>query len=131
MDSEKTRAFLQNIFESVDFDFTTFGDYLSDDLVWTATGDSPLSGRYEGKESYLRQVLGPLHEKLASPIKPILLRILVDGLWAAVHFRSENVRAKNGADFSMDYCWMMKVQGDKIVEVVGWYDQKKMWDIFS
>ena len=38
---------------------------------------------------------------------------------------------RNGADFSMQYCWLVKVDGDQIAEVIGFYDTKKMNDVFA
>lgn len=64
-------------------------------------------------------------------VTPILERILADGEWGAVYFRTEGQKGKNGADFSMQYCWLMRVVDGKIVEVKGWYDQKKLWDLFE
>jgi uncharacterized protein len=57
--------------------------------------------------------------------------MIVEDEWASVFFESEDVRGKNGADFSMQYNWLIRVVGGRIVEVVGFYDQKKMHDVFD
>ncbi|KAK3048880.1 hypothetical protein LTR09_009775 [Extremus antarcticus] len=129
--TSRTRAFIQHLFS--DSFGSTFLSHLSDNIIWTATGSSPLSGRYEGKQVYQTQVLDKIYERLEEPPTRILDRILVDGEWATVHFHSVGVRGKNGADFSMDYCWIIKVDLERreVVEVVGFYDSKKMWDLFA
>jgi uncharacterized protein len=58
-------------------------------------------------------------------------KILADGEWGCVNFRTEGVTGRNGADFSMQYCWLIKVDGDQIAEVIGFYDTKKMNDVFA
>src|ERR1700727_391124 len=56
-----------------------FEDALDDDLVWVATGSSPLSGEYKGKQVYLEKIIGQLHTRLQSWPKAIVENILVDG----------------------------------------------------
>lgn len=104
---------------------------LSDDVVFVASGTSPVSGRYAGKQVYVDKVLKPLGEKLETMPIPRVERMIVDGEWASVLFRTEGVRGKNGADFSMQYCWIIHVVDNLIVEITGFYDQKKMIDIFA
>jgi ketosteroid isomerase-like protein len=129
-----TRARLEQIFSNLEVAGfgESFLEVLSNDLVWTATGTSPVAGRYEGKGEYLEKVRSRLHERLdGAPIYPIVERILADGEWGCVSFRTEGLTGRNGADFSMQYCWLVKVDGDKIAEVVGFYDTQKMNDVFA
>jgi uncharacterized protein len=131
--THSTRRFLLKLFASIhETGFgTTFQDALSQDVVWTATGNSPLAGIYRGKQAYLDNVLNVLHERLATPIRPQLHRMVVEGEWASVYFESRGVRGKNGSDFSMHYVWLIRVVEEEVVEVVGFYDQKKMHDLFA
>lgn len=131
--TQKTRSFITNLFNSVGKDSfgQTFRDALSDDLIWHATGSSPLAGIYHSKQEYLDKVLYRLHDRLATPVKPEIRRVIVEGEWASVYFESKDVKGKNGADFSMQYVWLVRVVEEKILEVVGFYDQKKMWDLFA
>ncbi|WP_274911089.1 nuclear transport factor 2 family protein [Streptomyces sp. WZ-12] len=132
-DGSTTRATLQDVFRTVSE--TGFGerflDRLADDLVFTAAGTSPLAGRYTSKAEYSEKVLARLHERLATPIRPTVEQMLVDGEWAMVRFRSAGVHGHNGADFSMQYCWLIRVVDDRIVEITGFYDTKKMIDLFA
>lgn len=133
MAEDSVRDFLGDLFGAVNKGGLSdrFVNALHEDLVWTATGTSPLSGVYRSKQDYLENVLKPLHARLATPVRPVVRRILVDGDWATVLLQTEGVKAVNGADFSMEYCWIMRVVDQRITEVIGFYDQKKMWDIFS
>jgi uncharacterized protein len=133
MTTEVTRALITALFSSMEQE--GFGENflasLADDVHWTATGDSPLSGEYVSKKAYFEQVLIPLRERLGITLYPILDRCLVDGDWATVLFHTEKAIARNGVDFSMQYCWLMRIEGDKIVRVIGFYNQKKMSDLFA
>ena len=133
MDSRSTRATLSDVFATVaESGFgATFLDRLAEDLVFTATGTSPLAGRYTSKAEYQEKVLARLHERLATPIRPTIEQLLVDGEWATVRFRSDGVHGHNGADFSMQYCWLIRVVDERIVEIIGFYDAKKMLDLFA
>ena len=132
--TDKTRTFITNLFNTISSHGfgKDFLDSLSDSLVWTATGTSPVSGRYTSKQSYIDNVLAKLREQVdLSKTKPSIDHILVDGEWASVVFHTSGVIAVNGADFSMTYSWVMRVEAEKIVEVIGFYDQKKILDIFA
>lgn len=108
-----------------------FFNSLSDDIIFHATGTSPVAGRYVGKQSYMENVLKPIKEHLASMPVPIIDKILVEGDWASILFHSENVYGKNGSDFSMMYCWFVHFVDGRIIEIIGFYDQKKIIDIFA
>ncbi|WP_319517739.1 hypothetical protein [uncultured Martelella sp.] len=38
---------------------------------------------------------------------------------------------KNGADFSMDYCWLMRIKDNFVKELWGYYDTGKMTRLFE
>lgn len=109
----------------------SFGAAVSDDLVWTVTGSSPIAGRYDSKQTYMKKVLQPLRDVLETLPVPIVDQILVDGDWTVVNWHSAGVKGKNGADYDMQYVWMMRLQGEKIVEVKGFYDGEKVSKVFE
>ncbi|KAL2410622.1 hypothetical protein ABEF95_003469 [Exophiala dermatitidis] len=150
--TSQTRAFVESLFTAVALDNfgASFAAALSDNLVWTVTGSSPIAGRYEGKQVYMDRVLTPLRAVLETLPVPIVEHLVVDGDWAVVNWRSEGVRGKNGADYDMQYAWLMRVAredsepkeeadtggrgggGDlKIVQVIGFYDGQKVAAVFE
>lgn len=108
-----------------------FLDVLADDLIWTATGSSPVSGEFHGKAAYIANVYQPLDEHLVSWPKPIVERIIADGDWGVVQFTSTGGRGHNGTDYNMRYCWAMRRAGRQIVEVIGYYDTAKVVELFA
>lgn len=104
---------------------------LDDGLIFTAMGTSPVAGRYVGKHAYQEQILKRLHDRLASWPKPVVDNIIVGGNSACIQFHGVGGTGKNGADFNMQYCWIVKVRDEKIVEIMGYYDSAKMIALFK
>ena len=132
--TEHTRGFLTEWFarlEASGFDGGVFLGALSDDLVWTATGESPVSGTFRGKQSYVDNVWRPLDDHLSKWPKAHVLRILADGEWAVVEFRGVGGVGRNGTDYTLQYCWVLRVVDDYVREVVGYYDQVKVAELFA
>ena len=125
--------FVRNLFRDIAADgfAEKFEDALDNDLVWVATGSSPLSGEYKGKQVYLEKIIGQLHTRLHSWPKAVVENTFVDGDVACVQFHGEGGVGKNGANFDMQYCWVMKVCNQKIVHVTGYYDSVKMAALFK
>jgi uncharacterized protein len=132
--TERTRRFLTDWFarlESSGFDGGVFLGALSDDLVWTATGASPVSGTFRGKPSYVDNVWRPLDDHLARWPRAEVLRILADGEWAVGEFHGVGGLGRNGADYPLQYCWVIRVVDDLVHEVVGYHDQVEVNELFA
>ncbi len=127
-------AFLRDWFatlESTGWTAEAFLAALSDDVVWTATGTSAVSGTYRGKQAYIDGVYRRLDDRLASWPKPSVERIVADGDWGTVLFTSREGLGKNGIDYNMRYCWVIHVVDDRVHEVIGYYDTAKVNALFD
>jgi uncharacterized protein len=126
-----TRAVLNSVFEAWERrDAGPFVAALADDLSFTVTGTSPIAGSYTGRDAYVAGVLDPIIERLDGMTSLRLVRLVVDGEWAATHLRGRGT-GKRGEDYNMDYCWMVRVVDRKIAEVVGFYDSVKVNALFG
>ena len=108
-----------------------FLDALSEDLVWTATGSSLISGTYRGRDAYIDGVYRPLDERLESWPRPAVERIVAEGDWGVVEFSSTGGRGKNGIDYNMRYCWIIHVENELVTEVIGYYDTSTVSALFA
>ena len=108
-----------------------FLDALFEDLVWTATGSSPISGTYRGRDAYIDGVYRPLDERLESWPRPAVERIVAEGDWGVVEFSSTGGRGKNGIDYNMRYCWIIHVENELVTEVIGYYDTSTVSALFA
>jgi uncharacterized protein len=133
INTERNRALLTDLFAALGREGwgEVFLAALRDDVVFNAMGRSPIAGHYERKRVYSEEVLAKLHERLL--VRPTLVvdKIIVDGDMASVRFHSTGGRGKNGADFSMDYCWVFRLIDGAIAEIWGYYDTGKMIDLFG
>ena len=132
--TDRTRHFLVDWFARLErsgFDGGVFLGALSDDLIWTATGTSPVSGTFQGKQSYIDNVWRPLDDHLARWPRANVVRILADGEWAVVEFHGVGGLGRNGTDYTLQYCWVIRVVNDLVREVVGYYDQVKVNELFD
>ena len=133
-DTDATRAFLTDWFDRLaasGFSGEVFLGALSDDLVWTATGESPVSGTFRGKQAYADGIWRKLDDRLERWPRARVLRMIVDGEWATVEFDGVDGLGRNGTDYSMRYCWLLRVVGSQVVEVIGYYDQVKVNALFA
>jgi uncharacterized protein len=131
--TETNRRFLRALFSTIASEGWADGFMaaLHDDLVFNAMGTSPVAGRYQGKQVYRTQVLDRLHTRLASWPMPIVDTMIVDGNMASVQFHSEGGKGHNGADFNIQYCWVIRLDRERIAEIWGYYDSGKMVALFD
>lgn len=131
--SEENRQFLSLLFRSIADEGwgENFTAALHDDLEFNAMGTSPISGCYRGKVDYRERLLKRLDDKLASWPVPIVDTLIVDGDLACLQFHATGGKGKNGADFNMQYCWVLRLEQMKIVKIWGYYDSFKMNALFD
>jgi ketosteroid isomerase-like protein len=82
-------ALIQDLFGSIAQEgwSTKFNDALADDLVWVATGSSPVAGTYKGKQVYLEKIIKRLGDRLQSWLKPVVENLFVDGDTACIQVK--------------------------------------------
>jgi len=79
---------------------------------------------------YLAKIIKRLRDRLQSWPKPVVENIVVDGDTACVQFHGEGGVGKNGANFDMQYCWVIRLRYGLIAHVPGYYDSVKMTALF-
>jgi ketosteroid isomerase-like protein len=53
------------------------------------------------------------------------------GEWGVVEFSSSGGLGRNGTDYNMRYCWVIRVQDGLVCEVIGYYDTRAVTQLFS
>lgn len=104
---------------------------LDKDVIWTATGNSPISGTYRGREAYVEGIYRRLDARLICWPLAHVERIVADGAWGVVEFSSTGGLGTNGTDYNMRYCWVIHVSDTGVDEVIGYYDQQKVAELFA
>jgi ketosteroid isomerase-like protein len=118
---EKNKKLIQDGFENWANGTGNFFDLLADNVVWTITGNSPISKTYTSRKQFLEEVIVPLNERLSQMIVPKLSGIYADGDMVIALWDGQAM-AKDGIPYNNKYSWYMKIKGEKIVEVVAFFD---------
>jgi|ERR1700722_3361987 ketosteroid isomerase-like protein len=111
-------------------DSSTFFTALAEDAVWTAIGSTPISGVSHSKAEYMRKTYVPLQAVFAGPTSCKVKRIIAEGDLIAVEWHGETPLAKGGT-YLNDYCWIIRVAGEQLTEVTGYFDTAVVNTLFS
>lgn len=96
-------------------------DIVAEDMRWTITGSSTLAGTWTSKSRFMTEVLSPIAARLEEMIRPTVESVTAEGDTVVVHWRGHAV-ALDGVPYDNEYCWIMRVQGGEVVDVVAWFD---------
>jgi ketosteroid isomerase-like protein len=127
---EKNKQLIKNGFDQWANGTANFFDLLSDDVTWTITGNSPISKTYTSRKQFLDEAIVPINERLSQKIIPKLRELYSDGdmviaLWDG------KATAKDGIPYNNTYSWYMKIKGEKIIEVVAFFDTIDLADLWK
>jgi ketosteroid isomerase-like protein len=98
-----------------------FFQHVADDVDWTVEGTHPLAGRYRSKQDFVAHTFARLNRILPGGTQLHVQNILTEGGWAVVELRS-HATARNGMRFDNRYCWVIRFDGETIVEVRAYLD---------
>lgn len=108
----------------------SFFDLLTDDMVWTITGSSPISKTYTSRQQFLDEAITPLNDRLSVKIIP-----KVRGLYAeddmVIALWDGTATAKDGKPYNNTYSWFMTMKNGRIVKVVAFFDTIDLADVWK
>jgi uncharacterized protein len=102
-------------------DSKPFLDSLHEDFSWTATGSNSWSGVYRGRKTVREQLLRPLFSNFATQYTNTAHRFIAEGDWVVVECQGK-VITKSGQPYNNRYCWVCRVEGGKLLEVIEYMD---------
>jgi uncharacterized protein len=102
-------------------DGRAFVAMMADDVEWTIIGTTDWSKTYVGKESVLRDLLGPLSQQFEGPNIVEATRFIGDGDIVAVEGRNHSI-TKRGEAYPNRYCWIFEMRGDKVDKMIEYCD---------
>ena len=94
---------------------------IADDIVWTNIGSTRFSGRYEGKQALMDELLGPLFGSLKAGISSDIERLTAEGD-IVVAQTSGTAETHDGTPYNNSYCQIMQIRDGKIVAVKEYFD---------
>jgi ketosteroid isomerase-like protein len=118
---ENSLTIVVNQFEKWKNGTAAFFELLSDDVSWTVSGRSPVSGKYKGKEDFLQHAVKPITEKLKEPLKPELISLTADDKYVWLHFNASAVNKANEM-YQNTYIWKLQLENGKIINADAFLD---------
>jgi ketosteroid isomerase-like protein len=116
------KQLLQEIFAALERgDPRPFLDSLDEDFCWTLKGMNAWSGTYRGKQNVRDRLLRPLFANFADQYTNVAHRFIADGDWVAVECHGK-VTTKSGKPYNNEYCWVCRVEGGKLMELIEYMD---------
>jgi ketosteroid isomerase-like protein len=116
------KQLLQDIFTGLARgDSKPFVDSLADDFCWTLTGTTAWSRIYRGKQEVMTELMRPLFANFADQYTNTAQRFIAEGDWVAVECQGK-VMTKAGKPYNNRYCWVCRVEGGQLKEVVEYMD---------
>ena len=121
MSSESSKAVIQAWFDHLARgDVATAMGLMAQDMRYTVTGSTPLSGTFVGMEEISNRLLGPLFERLDAPIVFTLRELIAEGE-RVVALANGEARGRHGA-YDNTYCFVFSVRDGAIASVEEYMD---------
>jgi ketosteroid isomerase-like protein len=129
--TEHTRTLITHLFEEYEKgELRQIMRVVADDVHWTLAGTSQLSGVYRSKAEFSDAIRDRMNPKLREPIRPNVRRIIVDDDTAVVEFHG-HATSIAGRPYDNDYCWVIRVDDDRIVEITAYLDGAMLDDLLQ
>ena len=120
--AHSNKQLLQRIFDGLaKGDGKPFVDSLADDFCWTLTGTNAWSGTYRGKKAVRDELMKPLFAQFETQYTNTATRFIGEGEWVVVECQG-NVTTKAGLPYNNRYCWVCRVEGGQLTEVIEYMD---------
>jgi len=94
---------------------------MADDFRWTVTGTTKWSRTYEGKQSVLVELFGPLRARINGRIRTTAHRLIAEGDFVVVEARGSNT-TKSGVPYNNNYCFVFRLSDNQLKEVTEYFD---------
>jgi ketosteroid isomerase-like protein len=122
MTATDNKRIIQEAFDGLSrADARAFLDAMADDFTWIIEGQSKWSRRYEGKAAVQNELIPPLFANFATDYRNLPEEIIAEGDRVVVLARGE-VQTVRGEDYNNSYCFVIRMQGGKMVELREYMD---------
>ncbi len=109
-------------------------DVFAPEMVWRIEGHSVASKRYESKQQFIDEVLGPFGARFsasADPFRPVTIRsVHADGDTVIVLWDGRGT-ANDGEPYENSYAWFMKMRGGQVIDGTAFYDSISFNELWS
>ncbi len=103
---------------------------LTDDIVWTNIGTTPVSGTYRGKQALVEQLLGPLFAQLKAGLSTDVQNLIAEADMVVAQ-TTGTAETTSGVPYNNAYCQVMRIRDGKIAEVTEYFDTELAASVLS
>ena len=110
----------------------TGGPYelLTEDAVWTISGNSLASKTYPSKEAFMSEVIRPFNARMSTRLIPSVHKIYADDDTVIAHFDAQGT-ARDGKPYINSYAWILTLKDGRIVRAFAFFDAKAFDDFWT
>ena len=105
-------------------------DLLADDASWTIEGGSVAAKTYHGRETFLREVIGPFNARMSVGLKPAIREICADGDIVVIFFDGK-ATARDGKPYANTYFWLFEMHYGKVTRASAMFDSVELNDFWT
>jgi ketosteroid isomerase-like protein len=105
-------------------------DLLAPEARWTIVGSSPVSRTFASRQEFLDTVIAPFNARLSRRLVPALRGLFADGDMVIALFDAEAI-ARDGRPYRNSYTWYLRMQEDRIVEAIAFFDTIEFTDLWT
>ena len=125
-----TPNYVSEVFKGLETgDGGAFFEHVADNVDWTVMGTHPLAGRYRSKRAFQQETFGKLGKVLPKGAQLRVTNTIVATSTAVVELVSD-ATARNGMRFDNHYCWVVRFDAERIVEVRAYLDSAMVAELF-
>jgi hypothetical protein len=110
-------------------DGDAFFEHVADDVDWTVIGTHSLAGHHSSKSAFKAATFGRLGKVLPGGAQLRITNVITAGDIAVVELVS-GAAARNGMRFDDHYCWVVRFDRGRIVEVRAYLDSAMIAELF-
>jgi ketosteroid isomerase-like protein len=127
---ERNRELVRRAFERWRAGTGSLFDLMAPSVRWEIVGRAAVSGTYDGKDAFMREVIAPLTARFTRPLVPTVRNLYADGDTVVALFQAETI-ARDGVPYRNDYSWYLRFADAQIVDVVAFFDSVAFNELWS
>jgi ketosteroid isomerase-like protein len=105
-------------------------ELLADDASWTIEGKSVASKTYQGRETFLRDVIRPFNARMSVGLKPTIREMCADGDIVVIFFDAKGT-AGDGKPYVNTYFWLFEMHDGRVTKASAMFDSVEFNDFWS
>jgi ketosteroid isomerase-like protein len=105
-------------------------DLLTEDATWVVVGRSLASNTYNGRETFLREVIRPFNARMSVALSPVIRGLYAEGNSIVIFFDASGT-ARDGKPYSNTYAWFWDMRDGKVIRAHAFFDSIEFNDLWS